>query len=137
MIKEKSCGAVVYFYKGGELLFLIEKMKLGHYSLPKGHMENGETEEMTAIREIKEETNLDVDLDTGFRKVITFSPYSDCIKEVVFFVGQARSLNFQKQEKEISELYWLKFDDALALLTYETDQEVLFGAFEYIKKLAN
>ena len=71
---EKSCGAVVYKAVSDVTLFLIEHMALGHTSLPKGHMEEGETEEETAVREIKEETNLDVVLDTRFRHTISYSP---------------------------------------------------------------
>ena len=60
MTREKSCGAVVYKIENDDIRILIEKMKLGHYSIPKGHVENNETEIETALREIKEETNLDV-----------------------------------------------------------------------------
>lgn len=38
---------------------LLLKKKDGSYCLPKGHVEEGETHEMTAIREVKEETNVD------------------------------------------------------------------------------
>ena len=42
---EKSCGAVVYKEDQGRRLYLIEHMALGHIPLPKGHVEEGETEE--------------------------------------------------------------------------------------------
>ena len=74
MIREKSAGAVVYFPDGENIYILIEKMKQGHYSFPKGHMEGVETEAETAIREIREETGLEVVLDTGFRKTVEYSP---------------------------------------------------------------
>ena len=57
---EKSCGAVVYKIRYGRVYFLVEHMKLGHISIPKGHMEGDETEEETAVREIREETSLEV-----------------------------------------------------------------------------
>lgn len=132
-IKEKSTGAVVYLKENDNYLFLIEKMQHGHYSHPKGHMEKGETEVETAVREIKEETNLDITLDTGFRKVISFSPYQGCWKDVVFFVAEAKDKNFKKQEKEIAELYWLSYEDALKILTFKSDQDVLKEAMNYLK----
>ena len=89
MIKEKSCGAVIFKIIDNQIYFLVEHMKKGHYALTKGHVENNETEVQTAIREIKEETNLDVIIDTNFREVITYSPYEGCIKDVVFFIAQA------------------------------------------------
>lgn len=83
MIKEKSCGAVVYTTKNGEIEYLLVQMMGGHYSFPKGHVESGESEEQTALREIKEETDLDVSLDTAFRQSVVYSPYVGCEKEVV------------------------------------------------------
>lgn len=50
-------------------------------------MEEGETEEETARREIKEETGLDVLLDTGFRETVTYSPKRNTKKTVVYFVA--------------------------------------------------
>ena len=91
MIKEKSCGAVIYKIIDNQVYFLVEKMQRGHYALTKGHVENNETEVETATREIKEETNLDVIIDTNFREVISYSPYEGCIKDVVYFIAKATS----------------------------------------------
>ena len=70
---EKSCGAIVYRkHHGNTEILLVRHIKSGYWSFPKGHVEEGETEEETARREIKEETGLDVLLDTGFRETVTF-----------------------------------------------------------------
>ena len=136
MIKEKSCGAVVYKYDGEQLLILIEKMQKGHYSMPKGHVENGETEVQTATREIKEETNLDVKIDTGFRKTITFSPYENCLKDVVFFVAEYVGGDMTNQECEVSQLMWLPVNEAVDIITHDTDRDVLKAAVDYIESKA-
>ena len=136
MIKEKSCGAVVYKYDGKQLLILIEKMQKGHYSMPKGHVENGETEVQTAAREIKEETNLDVNIDTGFRKTITFSPYENCLKDVVFFVAEYVGGDMTNQECEVSQLMWLPVNEAVDIITHDTDRDVLKAAVDYIESKA-
>ena len=66
---EKSWGAIVYEIRDHHKYFLLVKNKNGkHWGFPKGHIEVGETEEQTAKREIKEETNLDVKILHGFRK---------------------------------------------------------------------
>ena len=59
MQHEKSCGAIVYRKSHGNTeILLIKHINSGHWSFPKGHMENGETEIETAIREIKEERQM-------------------------------------------------------------------------------
>ena len=133
MKKEKSCGAVVYKIENGEKMFLIEHMKMGHYSLPKGHVEEDETEIETAKREILEETSLEVLIDSSFREVITYSPREDSIKDVVYFIGKIIGVTMKNQESEDSEIYFLKFNEALDLLTYENDKNVLKKANDYIK----
>ena len=57
LVKEKSCGAVIYKVENGKVYYLLLKMNYGHTSLCKGHQEEGESDEETAIREIKEETS--------------------------------------------------------------------------------
>ena len=122
MIKEKSCGAVVYKLEDKQIYILIEKMQRGHYSIPKGHVEKDETEIETALREIKEETNLEVSIDSNFREVVSYSPYSGCIKDVVFFVAEAKSDILINQEIEVSELKWLKPAEAIDILTFDSDK---------------
>jgi 8-oxo-dGTP pyrophosphatase MutT (NUDIX family) len=52
------------------LQFLIISSKSdGHWGFPKGHVEEGESVEKTAIREVKEETGLDFDLVEGFERM--------------------------------------------------------------------
>ncbi len=133
MKHEKSCGAVVYQYAEGKPLFLIEHMALGHTSIPKGHVENGETEEETATREIREETNLEVELDSRFRHTVSYSPAPGIQKEVVFFIARAVSEKLINQECEVSALEWLPYEEALAAMTYDTDRETLSEAMRYLE----
>lgn len=129
---EKSCGAVVYKMEENTPLFLIEHMALGHTSIPKGHVEGNETEEETALREIREETNLEVDLDSGFRHTISYSPFEGIHKDVVFFIARAKTDLLINQESEVSALEWLPFEEAVAAMTYDTDKETLQAARKYL-----
>lgn len=145
LIKEKSCGAVIYKLdkNTNKLVFLILHMNLGHYSLCKGHVEKEDkNEEDTARREIKEETSLDVLLDTNFKEVITYSPKEGVIKDVVFFVAEDISNINPKDnhDNEVNNIYYLPFIEAYNLLTYPSDKKVLKKAYEYIisnKKIVN
>ena len=56
MTKEKSCGGIIYKQENEVYKFLRIKPILGHWGFSKCHVEDGETEVETAIREIKEET---------------------------------------------------------------------------------
>lgn len=132
---EKSCGAVIYKYKNNELYFLILKHLKGHYSFSKGHVENNETEYETAEREIKEETNLNIEFINGFRKTSIYSPKENNLKEVVLFLAKDKGNSILKpQLDEISEISWYKENDALNILTYEEDKNILKDAILFLRK---
>ena len=107
MKKEKSCGAVVC-RKGenGLEILLIQHKNGGHWAFPKGHVEKKETEEETALREIKEETGLKVALDTAFRKMVTYSPKPGVMKDVIYFAAKAKKDSARPQPEEVLELCW-------------------------------
>lgn len=131
MKHEKSCGACVYTVRDGKRLYLIENMRHGHFAMPKGHVEAGETEKQTAEREILEETGLRVSVNTGFRSITRYSPASNVMKEVVFFIAYSPSMETVAQLEEVESLMWLPFERALSRLTYENDKEVLRRAEKY------
>lgn len=132
MIKEKSCGAIVY-RKNNKIEFLLLKHNAGHYSFPKGHVENNETEEETAIREIKEETNIEVKLDTNFRYIVTYSPKPNVTKDVIYFIAEKTNGIETPQETEIELLKWAEKEEALNLITYDNDKQVLINAIKYLE----
>lgn len=132
MILEKSCGAVIYTEKEGKRLYLIELMQKGHFSICKGHVEKNESEHETAAREILEETGLKVGFIDGFRKTVEYSPYHGCMKTVVFFLAHSDCTDVTAQEEEVKEIRWLPFKDAKALLTYNTDKEILEQAEDFL-----
>ena len=65
---EKSCGAVVFTSIGGQRLYVLAQALGGHYDFPKRHLERGETEEQTALREIWEEVGIRPLLYPEFRE---------------------------------------------------------------------
>ena len=134
MQREKSCGAVVYRRTGAGALFLLERMVQGHTSIPKGHVEAGETEEETARREIREETGLEVELNMAFRRTISYSPRPGVMKDVVFFLAEALPGETVNQECEVSAITWLPFEEALAALTHASDREVLTAANAWLMR---
>lgn len=134
MKKEKSCGAVVYREKKGQVqVLLIRHKNGGHWAFPKGHVEKKETEEETALREIREETGLKVKLDTGFRASVTYSPKPDVIKDVIYFAAEKTSGHVKAQEEEVTGTCWEEPSQAMEKVTYENDREILQAFVRYLE----
>ncbi len=127
MTYEKSCGAIVYRKHYGNIeILLIKHLNSEHWSFPKGHVEENETEIETALREVKEETGLEVMLDPSFRETVTYFPRKDTQKVVVYFMGKAKcAYDFIPQEDEIAEIKWVDIGRALQMLTYENDKTIV------------
>lgn len=132
--EEKSCGAVIWRKTDTGHEYLLAQHGAKHWSFPKGHVENEETEVETAAREIWEETGLTVDIDTSFREVVTYYPKPNVIKDVVFFIATPTGGEQHAQEEEIRQLGWFGFEDAQPLVTFATDIDVLKAAEVYINK---
>ena len=132
MTFEKSCGAII-IRKNDEIMeTLLIQMLGGHWSFPKGHVENSETEIETALREIKEETNLEVTLDTRFREITTYSPKPNVLKDVIFFIGYAKSGIVIIQKSEVKNYMWVNIHDACHTITYDEDKKILRKAIKYL-----
>ena len=86
---EKSCGVLPYRIADGKQEFLLVFESYSKcWSLPKGHVEAGETDIQTALRELMEETGLTAKLDTGKCASIEYPISSFARKEVKFFLGE-------------------------------------------------
>ncbi len=134
MTHEKSCGAIVYRkFHGNTEILLIKHINSGHWSFPKGHVEEGESEVETAKREIMEETSIDVIIDPTFRETVTYSPKKDTSKVVVYFLAKAKNVDFVPQEGEISEIKWVDISHASHVLSYENDRTIVTKAKNAIR----
>lgn len=123
---EKSCGAIIFHKSKQNTKILLVKNNNGRYwSFPKGHIEGNENEQQTALREIKEETGLDVTLLKGFREVSEYCPFGKIKKRVVFFLAQAFTDNVKIQEEEIDSFIWVDLQQARKLCTYDNDLRII------------
>ena len=132
---EKSCGALVLRRdEDGKMYILMIRHKAGgHRSFPKGHMERGETEYMTAVREVFEETAVQIRLTQGFRETVHYHPMPGVSKEVVYFLTETAQKEIKAREGEIAEVEWVPLDHAEESLTYENDKTVLRAAIAKIE----
>ena len=127
-VQEQSAGAVV-FHDGK---VLIEHMKMGHYSMPKGHVEesDGSLKE-TAKREIEEETGLKARILDGFETSSVYSPKPGHIKEVRWFVAEVDNTDAVCQPEEVSDCYFLEPEDAYRVLSHDSDRAILKKACKF------
>lgn len=135
MYTEKSCGVVVYRQVKGKLEFLALKSKYsGNWGFPKGHMEKGERETETALRELWEESGQKVMLLDGFRTKICYPIGYERQKKVVFFLGEALGMPVKIQEKEIAQYKWLGYNEMRKLLVLDTNRHVLEEAYAFLER---
>ncbi|MEE1219148.1 MAG: NUDIX domain-containing protein [Ruminococcus sp.] len=123
---EKSCGAIIFHKTKQNTKILLVKNNNGRYwSFPKGHIEDDENEQQTALREIKEETGLDVTIFDGFRETSEYCPFGKIKKRVVFFLAQAFTDNVKIQQEEIDSYIWVDLQQARKLCTYDNDLRII------------
>ncbi len=127
---EKSCGAIIF--DGDKVLVL--QQTAGHWGFPKGHVEKDETEIETAKREIKEETNLEVEINEKYRYSERYSPAEGIEKDVIYFIAKKTGGEIKAQEEEVQRIEWLKYEEALERLTYDNSRELLKKAWDDFKK---
>ena len=119
--KEKSCGCIII--KNGKVLLVYEKNR-NFWGFPKGHVENGETEIETALREVKEEVGLDVDIDAEKRYTLNYNIKNEIDKTTVLYIAKHKNDQFVIQENEIENAKWCNFEEALKTLTFEDWREM-------------
>ena len=136
VLYEKSCGAVVFCRGNHGIKYLLVCEHSGYWVFPKGHTEAGETEQMTALREIKEETGLDVALVAGFRATDEHSLAREgrpnTIKQTVYFLAEYKNQSWTPQKTEIAEIALLDLESAMATLQLESFQQILLQAHSFL-----
>jgi len=136
MPQVKSCGAVVY-KKNTQVKYLLLYYGGGHWDFVKGEVEEGESEEDTARRELEEETGITNARFIGdFREEISYffrSAGQTIYKQVVYFLVQVTSSTV-KLSYEHAEYTWLGYDEALEKLTFKNARDVLRKAQEFLQK---
>ena len=136
--REKSCGAVVVRTEEGGRRYLLTCSKKGDWGFPKGHMEKGETEHETALREILEETGLKVTFTDGFRRTDAYMILQKGVpaidKHVVYFLAHYGEGTPVPQESEVSEIGLFAYEDAMNRLSFDSARRILAAAERFLKR---
>ena len=129
---ESSCGAVVFRKENTQKKYLlIRNKRSAHWGFPKGHVEPGETNEETAIREVLEETGLNIKILPDFSQKSEYTIQGKIEKSVVIFLGETVETAYEMQREEIEECGWFTYDEALRVLNYDNDKRILTQANQY------
>lgn len=134
MDHEKSCGAVVFTRQNGALRYVLIQQKKGVWGFPKGHVEAGESEIETALREIYEETGLRPRILDGFRTheeyPVVKKPNTD--KLVVYFCAEYEDQEVVPAPDELLGWALVSFDEAQQLLSSESRKRILCEANSFL-----
>jgi 8-oxo-dGTP pyrophosphatase MutT (NUDIX family) len=114
----RAAGGLVV--RDGHVL-LVHRGKYDDWTPPKGKLDDGETWEDAALREVEEETGLRCTL--GAYVGSTHYPRFGGTKEVRYFLMDADG--DPRPQNEIDEVRWVALDEADALLSYDYDRELL------------
>jgi 8-oxo-dGTP pyrophosphatase MutT (NUDIX family) len=140
-MKDKSFGIIPIFKLEGEnLVLLVQHSHGNHWSLPKGHPEEGESEVETASRELFEETGLrepEILSEKVFEEYYEFTTKSGepIEKSVSYFIGLVSDPVVLIQEAEILDFKWLSFDDAIDEASFEGTKRILTDARSYLAEV--
>ncbi len=135
-----SAGGVVY-RRGpdGRLeVVLVHRRSPPLWALPKGTPDSGETLEETALRETREETGLEVQLEQPIRAIRYFFVRGSTRfhKTVHFYLMRATGGSPDDHDAEFDEVRWMPVTEALALLTHATERSVVERAIEMLESTA-
>lgn len=133
---EKSCGVVLFREKDGINLYLLLHYPSGHWDLPKGHVEENETEHETAARELLEETGIDdIEFVYAFREEISYQYMRKgkiSNKQVVFFLAKTKQ-NIVKISHEHQGSEWLPYGPAFNKLTFDNAKNMVKKSKEFLE----
>ncbi len=120
---QRLAGAVVYAESDGQLYFALVHDIFGHWTLSKGKIEDEETVEEGAIREIKEEIGLTMEIESelGKNEYIASHPELGKVrKQVTYFLAKAPYQDLELENKGgLDDAKWFKVTDILDLNFYE------------------
>jgi len=144
--REVSAGGLVYrrLKDGGLEFVLIRPKGADSWGLPKGHIEKDESVEDAAVREVREETGLQVGHVEPLGDVSYVFSWRDrpdaslvrIFKRVHFFrmefIGGAPA----PQDSEIAEVAWYGADEAFTRATYKDERNLIGKAIALLSKRA-
>lgn len=137
-----SSGGVAFRWQDLEPEIAIVSVKPSlRWQLPKGIVDPGESPEITAVREVREEAGIETDLlslietieywyrSTKYGKPVRFHKF------VHFYLLSYRSGDVTEHDHEVAEARWVSFEEAMEMLAFKSERKVVEKAKEMIEKM--
>ena len=128
VIELSAGGAVVH---DSEVIVIVPVKRDAHHrrvlALPKGHLNDGETDEAAATREVAEETGVVAELIDKLGDVeYTYERRGRRRnKRVAFYLFEYRSGSLEDHDHEIEDAQWMPLEKAARALTYAGEREIV------------
>jgi 8-oxo-dGTP pyrophosphatase MutT (NUDIX family) len=105
------------------------------WGLAKGQIEEGEDPRDTAVREVREETGLDADIEDDLGEISYFYVWDGVRirKSVRFYLMRATGGDVSQHDHEMEEVRWFPMDDALAAASFKSERETLQRAVQQLR----
>lgn len=125
-----SAGGIVHRRRGGSVEIVVGRRRRERgatWTLPKGTPAAGETTEETALREVGEETGLEVRITAPFDSIhYTFVQDGTRIhKTVHYFLMEPTGGDLARHDHEFDEVRWIRLRDADSMLTFPTERALV------------
>ncbi len=138
---EQLGGAVVYARHDGELYLALVHDIFGHWTLSKGHIEEGESPETGTIRELKEEIDADITIKEklGENVYVASHPEKGKIrKHVIYFLAEApfQALALEEEKGGLDDARWFKASEIVDLNIYDDILPIITKAITNLMKPA-
>jgi 8-oxo-dGTP diphosphatase len=140
-LDQVSAGGIAFCWRDSEPQIAIVSMKPKlRWQLPKGIVDPGETPEITAVREVKEEAGIETKLldlietieywyrSTKYGKPVRFHKF------VHFYLLEYVSGDVSNHDHEVEEARWVSFEEAIEMLAFKGERDVVEKAREMILK---
>ena len=101
------------------------------WGFPKGRLEPGETHQQAAVREVKEETGIEIALREDFSYAVP-SALPDENRQVVYYLGTPVGGNLKPQISEILDVQWVPISEAASRIHFPEDQQAFRNALTFL-----
>ena len=139
--RQVSAGGVVYRKKvTGVEVAIIKVGPIVRWQLPKGIVDEGETPEQAAIREVREETGLNAKIESTLETIEYWYVSGGKTgkvryhKFVHFYLMKYRSGKTDDHDHEVLEARWVPIVDAIRMLSFKSERELVEKAMQLIGK---